>query len=988
MAGVEGTGKQQPNNNFKPVKRTVKAKENWFKIASSYGINIHDLMRLNGFEYKNGKVINKKTGKEVPLNVGMMINVPDTSASTKTNKKETKKVPQKSAKDVPQKEIPVKPTPQKEIAPSVYTVQSGDALLKIADDKKVSIRQLAHANNWDVKVKNDKTEVYDSTEKQVMLKKGQELNIPKTVNNRIPATLAKRSEIMAQTGMSQDFLNIIVDFEGKDGKPWTKAYKDTGTAWTVGWGFTKGVTSKTTMTEPQANARLAKEYLQLMEDIKITLGEDVFKKLSKPMKEGLVDLIFNKGFEALDAKKFAQAINSDDLAGALEQLIFTKSIQEDKEYNGLYKRSLARLAFVYDNSSQTDKAEIKSVIDDFYTRCQGRGIPESELKELWQVSKDDVCIEEFEQTKEDNNLEEVKISTDKSFAKAIDTIKDGDGSKAERLAKTEALIDAYAEKYNLPKEAVEIFKTEAQDEYDSLIWIDTDNMCAMAGILDAKNSQELSVAISKVLDASDESQKFTSLVLTKKITSKEDVANLILYAGGVKNFTKMMKNIGGFDVLKHCLSLLVGKNSSLHTEFDNAQQEKDYSKASNVFENATAESPKTISRLLAETLKEDDSLDAPYYKHLMKKVNKTNVLDIMRSNDIISGLCEVENERSTVKTEIKRLFDIIDKTYILDETKRQEFLDILDKEFRERSVNPSTWWIGTKDIAAKFNNLISDKLKVRDVKTIITNELGFEIEDERARLENLKDKKGRIIPYVERFDSDIDGPLSGKTIVINAGHGGVGGDGFDVGAQNKELGVDEWVVTRFIAKRTIDKLLAQGANVVLTSGQVRKIPLESFDADARISLHLDAMKASAVERHKTQAMDVYAYPKDKQDKILGENIMFEFHNDSTLGDITEPEDMDSFKIDWNPKDGAMGWNIDAKPELEVGDTLRTRLIYNKQLQALRGTNKGASSVPAVLIEMCRMADTPKLKSLIMGEYGEAVVNSIVDGIERYLENEK
>jgi N-acetylmuramoyl-L-alanine amidase len=195
-------------------------------------------------------------------------------------------------------------------------------------------------------------------------------------------------------------------------------------------------------------------------------------------------------------------------------------------------------------------------------------------------------------------------------------------------------------------------------------------------------------------------------------------------------------------------------------------------------------------------------------------------------------------------------------------------------------------------------------------------------------------------------------------------------------------------VTRFIAKRTIDKLLAQGANVVLTSGQVRKIPLESFDADARISLHLDAMKASAVERHKTQAMDVYAYPKDKQDKILGENIMFEFHNDSTLGDITEPEDMDSFKIDWNPKDGAMGWNIDAKPELEVGDTLRTRLIYNKQLQALRGTNKRASSVPAVLIEMCRMADTPKLKSLIMGEYGEAVVNSIVDGIERYLENEK
>ena len=147
MAGVEVTGKQQPNNNFKPVKRTVKAKENWFKIASSYGINIHDLMRLNGFEYKNGKVINKKTGKEVPLNAGMMINVPDTSASTKTNKKETKKVPPKSAKDVPQKEIPVKPTSQKEIAPSVYTVQSGDSLYSIAREFNTTVDAIKTANN-------------------------------------------------------------------------------------------------------------------------------------------------------------------------------------------------------------------------------------------------------------------------------------------------------------------------------------------------------------------------------------------------------------------------------------------------------------------------------------------------------------------------------------------------------------------------------------------------------------------------------------------------------------------------------------------------------------------------------------------------------------------------------------------------------------------------------------------------------------------------
>lgn len=976
--GVEGAGNRQPKKtqvNQPSIRRKVEKKENWFSIARSYGIDIHELMRLNGYTYQNGKVL--KNGKEVKLTIGMLINVPDTSKAGRGNE------PTPASK-TPSVVAPPQAPPSK----SVHTVVKGDNPSQIADDNQISLRQLAAANGWTVKVVDDSLQVYRSvtnpkTKKEslekVSLNIGEEINIPKSVTAHVPKSIAERDKIISHSGMKPEFLNLIIDYEGKNGNPHTVAYKDTGTAWTLGWGFTKGVKKGDTITEPAANARLAKEYLQIKEDIRITLGDETFAKLSKPMLEGLIDLVFNKGFGAINISKFSKAINSGDIAGATKQLIFNKSIQENKEYAGLFKRSLARLVMVYNGSSETDKKKMEPVIDQHYADCIAKGLPEEEINKIW-TPKETENVEEsapaneietsdfvepidenYEEEIYELNIDDTKPSEETSLKEIITKIEDSDLNMQERGKKVLAYIDAYAEIYDLSPEAVKIFKAEATKEYQSWMWVNTDNMTAMAGILDAKSTVELHKAITTVLDESEDAQKFTALTIKSKIKTKEDAVLLVAQFGGAKDFVKAMKKVGGFDVLKHCLTLIAGENSVLFEEFNKAVEKESYSSVTNVIDNATADSPRAISRLLEKTLDDDDNLDAPYYQHLMKQVNSDNILEIMRSKDIISGICEAENDRATIKAEIKRLFDIIDKNYELDDSKRQEFLDLIDKEFRERSVNPTTWWIGTNDIKTSFNNLISGELKTKNLTSIITKELGFEIEAEKERLIKLNGK-----PHIEKFTPTASGALDGRTIVINAGHGGVNKNKneFDPGAVNTKTGIDEWILCRYMAKQVIEELQAQGANVILTAGYLDSVSYKNFREDMLISLHADSHNGTLGPR-------ILAHKKDDEDKLLAKKILNNFVNS---------ENTESF-VDLKRKE--ITFNLKFRTNDKDVDSIQAKIEDHRSLQILRKNDRASNNIPSVLHEFCNIQDANEVRNILTGTYGKDIVDSIVRGIIDY-----
>ena len=981
-------GENTPSNTH-----TVSKGENAFKITRKYNITIYQLAEANGWKVvrdKKGNITLKQNGKPVNLQAGMKITIPD-------------------------KNPPAEKSTQKQPAgepAGIYTVKPSDSPMKIANNNGISIRQLAHANGWEISSHNDKITVLKNG-KNVVLQKGEKLNLPQSVTDAA-AGVQTLSDAKIAAGMSDSFADVIVGFEGdpdNDYKPYTEPYPDDNGVLTIGYGYTKGVNSQSRMKPEEAHAQLAKDYLQAKEDLRIELGDEIFEQIPQPMKEGLIDLIFNKGFEAFDKETFSAAIQSGDIATAFEQLIFTRSIKTGEEMNGLYKRSLARLAMVYKGFDSDTQAELKPVIDSFYEKCKTR-VKINELNKWWNggQNKDSVQTQPQYIVQEGDtglmsiakklgiNYKELVVLNkhldkdltihpgdainlpvkgvtaasapldNKPLADEIIRIKELDLSDKERLQKTEEVFDKYVKYYGIPQEASDIFKKDAKDEYNAWFRTDTDNMRAMAGVLDAQNPEDLHKAIQNAIDESSEARKFTGLVLNKKIT-EDNIRGLIENAGGAEKFVKMIKKAGGFEVLRHSLNKLVNKdenNTEIFKRFEQAVKNEKYSDIIKVFNNVLAASPEEISQELAKTLDKDDDLNSMLYKYQIQRVNKGNVLEVLRANDIISGICEAENDRSTCKAEIMKLYNLLDKNYALDDNKKKEFLELVNREFRTRKIwNPTTWWIGTSKISEAFKNLIKGDIKGKNARTEVCRVLGFS--EDIQQLEKLTDENGKVIPLVETYEPNGDGPLNGRRIVVNSGHGGYGeGDDsvFDPGALNKEVGVNEWMLNRYMAKQLIEALQAQGAEVILTAGEVNTVSFNDFGGELKISLHADSHDGTSGPR-------LYAFDKDKADKILADKILSNFINNehvSNLKDLKRKE---------------ITYHLDMQTNDEDVDSMQAKIVDTSHLQILKKDRKRAADEPAVLVEYCNITKNNEVNNIVFGNTGKEIINSIVAGVIDY-----
>lgn len=1007
---TKGSAKQTQKSsvfNNPPSSYKVQDQDNFFKIAKKFGLTVYELAEANGWKYEpktqtvkdaKGKVVSLVKGKEIKL-----------TKPAKSGKKEAT--------------TPVAQNPTK------HTVKGGEAPFTIADKYQVSIRQLAAENGWDVRVirrkGEDVLEVF-SNGKEVSLNKGMELKIPASVVKNI-GTVRNISELKKKSGMTDGQFEIFEKFEGKPDnnfKPYLKAEKDAKGTWTIGYGYTKGVKKGDVWKLEDCYKQLAKDYVQTQEDIRVELGDETFNKMPKSLKEGLIDLVFNKGFEAIDIPKFKKAIENDDMKSALSQLIYTKSMVDDKEMNGLYKRSLARIAHVYNGLSLEDKAGLKPVIDKFYKVCKEK-VSTVELNKWWNpsegvtdgVKEDKAQVDkskaEYIVQKGDSSLAFISrklgtslqqlmvlnrhlapdykikigdkininaqsvvdvpqnIKTDKNFSEEIVNIKNMDLDSQERLQKTNTLIDTYAKKFNLSKQAIDLLKAEAKKEYESWFWVNTDKMTAMTDILEAGDAKTLYEALYEAIDESDEAKMFAKEVLASKIT-KDNVAELITLAGGSKKFIKMMKKVGGFDILKHslvCLTDGAKDQQNLLIQYNKAVKEESYSEVQRVFDNILATSAKEISDNLDNTLVDDDDLNSILYKYQIQRVTSENIIEVMRSNDIIAGICEADNERSVCKEEIKKLFDVLDKNYDLDDDARENFLKVFEEQFRERSVwNPSTWWIGTGEVSDAFKNLLVGDLKPVNLRTAICKKMGWTPEDLAPPSTFTK---GKVSAYKESFQPTGSGSLDGKRIVVNAGHGWYNPNTkqFDPGALGVEgSDVNEWMVSRFISQKVIEQLQSQGAEVVLVAGHWETVAYKDYGADMFVSIHGDERDKGASVGPK-----IYAFKGDKDDEKLASKVLDNFVNSDF---VVEAKD-----LNFKPKDGK-SYSLLTQLDDQPIDSMRASMIYDTHY-VLQGERKKASKEPAILMEVCDMNNLKDLRNIVLGKYGDDVVKSIVKGIVDY-----
>ena len=113
---------------------------------------------------------------------------------------------------------------------------------------------------------------------------------------------------------------------------------------------------------------------------------------------------------------------------------------------------------------------------------------------------------------------------------------------------------------------------------------------------------------------------------------------------------------------------------------------------------------------------------------------------------------------------------------------------------------------------------------------------------------------GKIVPTQKTFNPTAEGPLSGKTIVVNAGHGWKANGKFDPGAQSKNGSPDEAYLNFDNAMRLKDELCNQGAKVLFIQGESKLVrqalnnDSKLKNADLFISIHANAVAGKTDDR--------------------------------------------------------------------------------------------------------------------------------------------
>ncbi len=237
------------------------------------------------------------------------------------------------------------------------------------------------------------------------------------------------------------------------------------------------------------------------------------------------------------------------------------------------------------------------------------------------------------------------------------------------------------------------------------------------------------------------------------------------------------------------------------------------------------------------------------------------------------------------------------------------------------------------------------------------------------------DKNGNITACVKTYAPSGKGKLSGKTIIINPGHGGAVNrkekDGtlnvnFDPGTSNAVMSkknpnietttfignggksLEEWVVNQRIAEELIKKINKEGGNVIYVQGSVYSAmkAIRNIEAKNKIDLFISLHSNSSGGK---RGIHVYANNRgglDKKDSELASVIVDHLNSHSWFRGITEQK--------------------------------------SKSLGVLSASATKTSPVPGVLIETGDLKNESDVANLNSRNFKNQMIDSILDGIEDYL----
>lgn len=736
-------------------------------------------------------------------------------------------------------------------------------------------------------------------------------------------------------------------------------------------------------------------------------GKDIYGALPSSIKEGLIDLCYNKGLPALSQNsQLLEALRAKDYGKVVKNLAYVQSAKTDApkvDDAGLYRRSLSRMILatrdlkgsalraakaeiekLYENAKKLggSKIDLNNVYEHF-TKKTISGTNFSAVSAKYEVQKGDglLAIARKIAPKNTSEAELKKIANEiKRLNHDVETLKEGVLINVPILKKNTASAPVQSSQsapvenkkdstnFGSYKVSQKTEKYVVEEKYSGKGYY------ALARDILSKyqntgmSIKELSDMIIKFNGGNDtltvgkeivipvfEKVSATS-VSSNKPEATEQAEDTPSY---VKSFNeiKKSKNTKFEQVgIKKDLTLItypyeVKKGDTLYSLSNYYGTSVEELKRVNGFKNDSLKAGQTIQiKKLGYQVKKGDTL--------IGIANKFGL-----TTEILGDMNNIEDKDS-----IKVGDTIQIPGYVYTVQKGDNLIKIakqvgvtLENLKSVNGLKTSTIQPDQK-IVVLYND--SDYSVAEDKKVVTKDNVEYVNMEGTANFTNrplLKKKvkvDGKVVATRAEFKPTSKGPLSGKTIIINAGHG-YSQAATDVGTEGRDGLEDEWLLNYDNAMRLKDKLCAKGAKVIFLQGKVRLISKELKDkknkADLFVSIHVNSHDQKTTDR--TQ---IY-YKSSESSKKLAEGMEKNFDK-------------------WIPKHE----KISANDKFMSGGKQDYAQSRSANYEVLR-VSEAKQKIPSVLWEVAFMV-SPKGRarmadSKLMSNYAGIMSDSIVEYFE-------
>ena len=640
------------------------------------------------------------------------------------------------------------------------------------------------------------------------------------------------------------------------------AYKDRGGSKTIGFGEWLQGKNTATYTQKDAYKKLSEHLKEHANYVKNKVGSKSYNTMPQSIKEALIDLSFNKGPGQIGSK-IKKAVAEKNWSEVIANIHCVKMKDGEKEEPGLYRRSLSRAILAVRDLNGNERKQSITEIEKLYNKALQNFIKNkqdlTELKQIYEYYKTGKISGEI------RTVESSKIKIDNSFkGKGVFAV----AQKAYNSLPNSQNIefkDFYEEFKQINKNPESIvLGSELNVPYLKNIKQNTAN-------IKSENINTKEIDSTKTIN--DTIQEKDKTVKEIKKSKKENI--FIRAWKGIKNFfANLWNKIFGTKKNKEDIKEnKVPKNSFEKVTFNSDTKIEKFGELNVYTLGHEIQKGETVWRLAKEYGLSEEALCQNNNIEDKTQIKAGEMLNIQKVGyEIKKGdnLFQISKKFGISIEMLKDLNNIED----VDQIKAGQIIEI--PGFTHEIKKGETLYSISKKVGVpidklkSLNNITSTDIKAGSKLIILYDDADFAISNERKeiKIDNqtntktetinmageanftnrplLKKKRkinGKVAATREVFLPLRKGRLSGKTIILNAGHG-YSQAGIDRGTLGRAGAEDEWLYNYDNAMRIKNKLTSQGAKVIFLQGHANIImqelkKKENF-ADMLISVHVNS----------------------------------------------------------------------------------------------------------------------------------------------------